>query len=69
MWSGGFKPRPVNDMATFDITVRLAWWFDWYLKGLLLFCTLFGTTPDPARVKRMVYRAMRLQLRLLPRTD
>lgn len=56
-------------MATFDITVRLAWWFDWYLKGLLLFCTLFGTTPDPARVKRMVYRAMRLQLRLLPRTD
>lgn len=52
--------------ATFDIQVRLAWWFDWYLKGLLLFCYLFGTAPDPARVERMVYRAVRLQLRLIP---
>lgn len=45
--------------ATFDIQVRLAWWFDWYLKGLLLFCYLFGTAPDPGR-------AVRLQLRLIP---
>lgn len=43
-----------------QVEFRLAWWFDWYLKGLIFFCALSGRLPDEPRLERMVYRALRV---------
>lgn len=50
----------------YQLDVSLAWWLYPYLYGLIFFCWLCHTLPDPRRVERMVYRAVRVHLRLLP---
>lgn len=42
--------------ATVKVSVRP--WVIWYLKCLVCFCWIFGTTPDMQKVKRMILRGI-----------
>ncbi len=50
------------DEPAIEVTCRLAWWFEPYLTALIFLCRLLGTTPDPVRLERMVYRALRFRV-------
>lgn len=50
-------------MQTLRLTVHLRWWFRLYLYGLVTVAYLSGRTPDPAKVQRMVSRAVVVRVR------
>lgn len=45
----------------YKLDVSLAWWFQLYLYGLIAFCWLFRTVPDPKKIEATIYRALRLR--------
>jgi len=45
-------------MHTIRLTISLRWWFRLYLYGLITAAYLSGRTPDPAKVQRVVSRAV-----------
>lgn len=51
-------------MATNQITVsiKLAWWLKWYLRGVVFVALLSGLQPDPKRVGYWVARAVEIEV-------
>lgn len=43
-------------------TLKLAWWVDWYLTGVLLVARLTGLEPDWAKVLATVERGIRVKV-------
>ncbi|WP_167670682.1 hypothetical protein [Allopusillimonas ginsengisoli] len=44
------------------IKLRVAWWFRWYLFGVLTMAQLTGLQPDPQRVGRWLARAVSIKV-------
>lgn len=42
-------------------TLCVAWWFRWYLSGVLLVARLTGLQPDPQRVGWWLTRAVSIR--------
>lgn len=45
-------------MHTIRLTIHLRWWFKYYLYGLVAAAYLSGKAPDPAKVARVISRAV-----------
>jgi hypothetical protein len=44
------------------VEIRVAWWLRPYLTMLAWFCVLHHCAPDPARLERVVLRALRVRV-------
>lgn len=42
------------------LQIKVAFWWPYYVKTMVLFCRTFGTTPDPDKLKQMIHKAIRL---------
>ena len=47
---------------TLTAQVTTAWWLPLYLRTLVLFCLTMGTTPDMAKVQRVILRSLKVKL-------
>jgi len=47
------------DPSAAHIEVRIAWWFNFYVGGLLFFCVLMQREPNLDKLMRVVVRALR----------
>ncbi|EPM5418087.1 hypothetical protein ACTM2X_002952 [Vibrio parahaemolyticus] len=65
-------PQGQNGTGTREITalkskevivfqIKVAFWMPIYIKTLVLFCWLFGTHPDPARVTQTITKGTKLK--------
>ena len=41
--------------------VSMAWWFKWWLYGLVTVAILMDAKPDEAKVTRMILKAIRIR--------
>ncbi len=46
--------------STITFRIRLAWWLRPYLYGIAFVSRLTGTYPDMDKIRRRVYRAIRV---------
>lgn len=56
--------RALLFMATNQITlsIKLAWWLKWYLRGVVFAASVTGLRPDPKRVGYWVGRAAKIEV-------
>jgi hypothetical protein len=47
--------------TTVKLEVRVAWWFDPYLRALIFFCFLTRSEPDWEKLHRVIARALRVR--------
>lgn len=45
------------------VTLRVAWWFRWYLFGVLIMARLTGLQPDPRRIGWWLTRAVSVRFK------
>ena len=50
------------DAAQIAIRMRFAWWWEFYLYGLVTISMLFGVEPDEEKFVRVAVRAMRVRI-------
>jgi hypothetical protein len=47
--------------GSITLTIHVAWWLRWYIRGVALTCMLTGADPDMDKVGRMIESALSFQ--------
>lgn len=49
--------------STVTVQVRVAWWFKWYMTGVIMMCRFTGLNFDEAKVRRYIRRALKVRVK------